>query len=132
MKISDGDTATVLNSDFKEVKIRFNGIDTPESKQPFGTKAKEALGKLIFGKQITVLRTGEDRYERTLGFVRVDGVDVNAMMIRMGYAWHYKDYSDSAELAAYEQAARGAKIGLWSGVGDQSPVPPWDWRKAEK
>ena len=76
MKISDGDTATVLNSDFKEVKIRFNGIDTPESKQPFGTKAKEALGKLIFGKQITVLRTGEDRYERTLGFVRVDGVHV--------------------------------------------------------
>ena len=54
------------------------------------------------------------------------------MMIRMGYAWHYKDYNDSAELAAYEQAARGAKIGLWSGVGDQSPVPPWDWRKAEK
>ena len=44
VKISDGDTATVLTSDFKEVKIRFNGIDTPESKQAFGTRSKEALG----------------------------------------------------------------------------------------
>ena len=130
MKISDGDTATVLNSDFKEVKIRFNGIDTPESKQPFGTKAKEALGKLIFGKQITVLRTGEDRYERTLGFVRVDGVDVNAMMVRQGFAWHYKSYNSSQELAEFETAARTAKIGLWG--GSETPVPPWEWRKREK
>ena len=41
VKISDGDTATVFTSDFKEVKIRLNGIDTPESSQAFGTKAKE-------------------------------------------------------------------------------------------
>ena len=93
VKISDGDTATVLTSDFKEVKIRFNGIDTPESKQAFGTRSKEALSKLIFGKQVTVLATGQDRYERTLGFVRVDGVDVNAMMIRQGFAWHYNNRS---------------------------------------
>ena len=87
VKISDGDTATVLGSEFREVKIRFNGIDTPESKQPFGTKAKEALGNLIFGKTVTVLDCGKDRYKRTLGFVRVDGVDVNAMMVRQGFAW---------------------------------------------
>ena len=89
VKISDGDTATVLNADNEQIKIRFNGIDTPESKQAFGTKSKEALGNLIFGKQVTVLATGQDRHKRTLGFVRVDGTDVNAMMIRLGFTWHY-------------------------------------------
>ena len=44
VKISDGDTATVLNADNEQITIRFNGIDTPESKQAFGTKSKEALG----------------------------------------------------------------------------------------
>ena len=131
VKISDGDTATVFTSDFKEVKIRLNGIDTPESSQAFGTKAKDALGNLIFGKQVTVLDAGQDRYKRTLGFVRVDGVDVNAMMIRQGFAWHYKSFNSSPELAEFEQMAREAKIGLWAGVGDQSPVPPWEFRKKE-
>ena len=112
------------------MKVRFSGIDTPESKQPFGTKAEEALGNLIFGKQVTVLTTGQDRNKRTLGFVRVDGVDVNTMMIRQGFAWHYKDYNSSPELAEFETAARTAKIGLWA--GSETPVPPWEWRKREK
>ena len=125
--ISDGDTATVLNSDNVEVKIRLNGIDTPESEQAFGAKSKEALGKLIFGKQVTVLNTGKDRWKRQLGFLRVDGVDVNAMMVRHGFAWHYKDFNSSIELADFEQSARTAKIGLWG--GSEEPVPPWEFRK---
>ena len=47
----------------------------------------------------------------------------------IGYAWHYKSFNDSQELAAYEQAAREAKVGIWSGVGDQASTPPWEWRK---
>ena len=131
VKISDGDTATVLTEDFQQVKVRLNGIDTPESKQAFGTKAKEALGEMIMGKQVSILDTGKDRYKRTLGFVRVDGVDVNAAMIQSGFAWHYKTYNSSPELAEFEREAREVKIGLWSGVGDQSPVPPWEFRKKE-
>ena len=125
--ISDGDTATVLNSDNVEVKIRLNGIDTPESEQAFGAKSKEALGKLIFGKQVTVLNTGKDRWKRQLGFLRVDGVDVNAMMVRHGFAWHYKDFNSSRELADFELSAREAKAGLWG--GSEEPVPPWEFRK---
>ena len=59
----------------------------------------------------------------------VDGIDVNAMMVRSGFAWHYKAYNKSEELAAFEVAAREAKVELWAGVGDQVPVPPWEWRK---
>ena len=40
--IVDGDTITVVHNG-KPEKIRLYGIDTPESKQAFGTGAKEAL-----------------------------------------------------------------------------------------
>jgi endonuclease YncB( thermonuclease family) len=37
-------------------------IDTPERKQPFGTKAKQALSELAFGKQARVVEVTVDRY----------------------------------------------------------------------
>ena len=41
--VSDGDTMTLLVPDgasFKQVKVRLGEIDTPESKQPYGERAK--------------------------------------------------------------------------------------------
>lgn len=41
--VSDGDTLTLLVPDgasFKQVKVRLGEIDTPESKQPYGERAK--------------------------------------------------------------------------------------------
>lgn len=37
IKISDGDTITVLN-DKEQTKVRLYGIDTPEKKQDYGQK----------------------------------------------------------------------------------------------
>jgi endonuclease YncB( thermonuclease family) len=73
VSIADGDTLTVL-VDRQQVKIRLEGIDTPEKGQPFGTKAKEALSRLVFGKTVAVRSIGTDKYKRTLGraFVRID------------------------------------------------------------
>jgi endonuclease YncB( thermonuclease family) len=45
VKIADGDTLTIL-VDSKQLKIRLSDIDTPERKQPFGTRAKQALSNL--------------------------------------------------------------------------------------
>ena len=44
VKIADGDTLTLL-VDSEQLKIRLSDIDTPERKQPFGTKAKQALSE---------------------------------------------------------------------------------------
>jgi endonuclease YncB( thermonuclease family) len=37
--VADGDTITVLRGT-DQVKVRFDGIDAPEKKQPLGTKAR--------------------------------------------------------------------------------------------
>lgn len=51
--ISDGDTLTLLTPENSQVKIRLAEIDTPESAQPYGSKAKQTLLSLAFNKQVT-------------------------------------------------------------------------------
>lgn len=51
ISISDGDTLTVLNESKQQIKIRLAEIDAPEAKQPFGTRSKQSLSELCFGKK---------------------------------------------------------------------------------
>ena len=70
--ISDGDTLTLLVPDgtsYQQVKIRLGEIDTPESKQPYGTRARQALSDLVFGKQTRVVVQDTDRYGRKVDTV---------------------------------------------------------------
>ena len=128
VSVYDGDTITVL-SDNTQHKIRLEGIDTPESKQPFGNKAKQAMSGMVFGKQVKVVWKKKDRYGRTLGHVYVNGKWTNLQMIEQGMAWHYKQYSKDTELAYAEVEARKNRLGLWA---DKAPVAPWDWRKGKR
>jgi len=93
--ISDGDTFTGLNSDNLQLKFRIHGIDAPEKKQAFGTKAREHLGSLIFGQNVTVDVNDQDRWGRYIATVATeDGKDVGKEMIQAGLAWHYKHYDN--------------------------------------
>jgi endonuclease YncB( thermonuclease family) len=119
--IADGDTLTLL-VDKTQVRVRLEGIDTPEWAQPFGRKAGQALAKIVFGKVVQVNDLGKDRYGRTLGIVRLDRRNVNLELVREGWAWWYRKYAPkNKELAAAEAAARKAKRGLWA---DAKPIPP--------
>ena len=91
--ISDGDTLTLLVPDgasYRQVKVRLGEIDTPESRQPYGERAKQALSDLAFGQQARVVVQDTDRYGRTVGRVYVGGTDVNAEMVKRGAAWAYR------------------------------------------
>lgn len=127
--VTDGDTITVLDSEKHQVKIRLEGIDAPESGQPFGTQAKKALSEKAFGKEVTIKETGKDKYGRTLGHVYVGKLHVNRELVAEGFAWHYKEFNRDADLATAENEARAAKRGLWR---DDVPTPPWDFRHAPK
>ncbi len=125
--ISDGDTFTLLTNDQRQLKIRLYGIDCPEKGQAFGTKAKEKLSELIFGKDLTVTDRGLDRYGRTLGIVFHGGLNICEEMIRNGFAWHFIRYDNNKVWDILEEQARKERLGLWS---DPAPVAPWELRKS--
>src|SRR3954453_17470924 len=53
--ITDGDTLTVLDADHRQTKVRLAEIDAPESHQPYGTRSKQALSELVFGRDVRVV-----------------------------------------------------------------------------
>jgi endonuclease YncB( thermonuclease family) len=132
IKISDGDTVTVLDKQNITHKIRLQGIDAPEKKQAYGEKSKQSLAFLVSNKWVLVDYTKHDKYGRIIGKLTLGGKDICLQQIAAGMAWHYKKYQNEQtqhEINLYDQAeiqSRNSKIGLWS---DKNPIPPWDFRK---
>ena len=131
VKIADGDTLTLLDRSKQQHKVRLIGIDAPERKQPFGTVSRQNLADLVFGKEVAVEWHKQDRYQRVLGKVLLNGKDVNLEQIKAGLAWHYKQYDRDqlpADRKLYAEAQKAASLkgtGLWN---DPAPVAPWDFR----
>jgi micrococcal nuclease len=115
--VHDGDSITVLAAGKVQLKVRLEGIDAPELKQPFSQQSKEALSRLVFGKTVALQVTGRDRYKRTLAVVVADGVNVNRELVRLGLAWRYEAYSKDTALLAAQNEAKAAKRGLWRDPG---------------
>jgi hypothetical protein len=113
---------------FKQVRVRLAEIDTPESRQPYGNRARQALSDLAFNQQARVVVQDTDRYGRTVGRVYVGAVDVNAELVKQGAAWVYRQYLKDQSLLTLEAEAKAAKRGLW-GLPETERCPPWDWRR---
>ena len=139
--ITDGDTVTVLDANRVQHKIRLQGIDAPEKKQPFGEQSKENLSRLVFGKDVRVEWKKRERRERILGKVMVQPascptcpmtLDAGHAQITVGLAWWFRKYAreqSPQDRGAYEfseQEARARRVGLWA---DPDPIPPWEWRR---
>ena len=126
VQITDGDTVGVIDAKKNYFKVRLSGIDSPERKQAFSDKSKEALAAKVFDKNIILDESGKDRYGRTLGVLLLNGRNINREMVAEGWAWQFVRYDKSAELRAAEDSAKQKRIGLWA---DPAPVAPWDYRK---
>nr|BDD45870.1 hypothetical protein 19 [Desulfobulbaceae bacterium] len=130
--ISDGDTIKILDSKKRQHKIRLYGIDCPEGGQAYGNSAKSATSKLVYGKVVEVNVLDIDRYGRAVGLVFFNNVNINAELIKQGYAWVYHKYckiSSCTSWELYEASARNQKRGLWA---DPHPIPPWDYRASKR
>jgi endonuclease YncB( thermonuclease family) len=126
--ISDGDTLTLLTAEKQQVKVRLGEIDTPESGQPYGARAKMALSDLVFGKQVRVVVQDTDRYGRKVCRVFVGATDVNAELVKQGVAWVYRQYAKDQSLYRLEEQAKLAKRGLWA-LPESERCAPWNWRR---
>ena len=121
----DGDTLAV-NMNGKVEKVRFIGMDTPETHKPntpvqcYGPAAAAFTKNTIGSQHIRLvsdsLSTDRDRYNRLLRYVYLpDGTDVNELLVRGGYAFYYPyfPFTKSEQFAADQQAAMTAHKGLW-------------------
>ena len=116
-RVVDGDTIVLAGGE----RVRYLGIDTPEVTgvpELFGPEATEANRRLVEGRRVRLERdvTDRDRFDRLLRYVYVDGVMVNAELLREGFAkvLVYPPDSRYAQcLAALEEEAREAGRGLW-------------------
>jgi micrococcal nuclease len=123
--VHDGDTVTILTPEKMQLKIRLEGIDAPELKQPFGQSSKAELSEIVFGKHVSVRSHGTDRYKRTIGRIACGEIDVNLVMVKRGMAWRYDKYSKERALIEAQIEAKSQRVGLWI---DKNPVAPWEWR----
>jgi len=126
-KITDGDSFDII-SNGQKFEVRLNGIDCPESDQPYGLEATSFVKQYLY-QQIEYVTFGLDKYNRVLADVYADGILLNSLLIDKGLAWHYKAYSTDQALSNKEEHARAAKIGIW---GQNNPIAPWDWRKQSR
>jgi micrococcal nuclease len=128
----DGDTIAV-NMNGKVEKVRFVGVDTPETHKPntpvqcYGPAAAAFTKNTIGNNQVRLvsdsLSTDRDRYDRLLRYVYLpDGTLVNEKLIQGGYGFYYPyfPFTKSTQFAADEQAAMAAHKGLW---GNCHPTP---------
>ena len=128
-RVVDGDTIWV-NINGTEYKVRYIGIDTPETVDPrkpvqcFGKEASIKNTELVFGKIVRLEKdvSDKDMYGRLLRYVWVVDVAsstevmVNAELIRLGYAQvstYPPDVKYQKYLLSLQEEARADNLGLW-------------------
>lgn len=62
VSVADGDTITVLTDQKRQIKVRLYGIDCPESRQAYGSRAKQFTSGKVFGQRVHVEVMDVDRY----------------------------------------------------------------------
>ena len=126
-RVIDGNTIDIAGE-----RIRLHGIDAPESKQTCTDKdGKEwrcgqdvtfALAEMIGNHWITCKGEERGKFGRLIAVCYAGPYDLNAKMVRQGWALAYRRYS--TDYVQDERAAKVAQKGIWRGEF----MPPWEWR----
>lgn len=125
-RVIDGDTIELDNGD----KIRYIGIDTPETLDPrkpvqcLGKNASDKNKELVEGKPVWLVKdiSDKDKYGRLLRYVYLGDPDqespvfVNLELVKQGFA-HSSTYPPDIKyqdlFVTAEKEARDANRGLW-------------------
>tara|TARA_Y100001936_G_C15624678_1_gene433429 strand:+ start:70 stop:591 length:522 start_codon:yes stop_codon:yes gene_type:complete len=132
--VVDGDTIKINGK-----KIRFGGIDAPESyfrdkkqtciennEEVFcGQISKDKLIKKIGSNFVNCkIEKNKDKYKRLLGECFVKEESLSVFMVRNGYAFDWPRYS-KGKFANDQEYAMINKLGIWNMKFEY----PWIWKK---
>ena len=131
VKVIDGDTVDILTPEKQKIRVRLLDIDAPESRQAYGNASKKYLASLIAGKSVFIKENKKDIYQRTLGTIYLEQININAKMVENGFAWayRYKGVVNNNNMLKLESKAKQNKKGLWK---DKHPIAPWEFRYRNK
>ena len=127
--VTDGDTIRIGDE-----RIRFSGIDAPEIKQTCiyqeiefkcGEFSKNLLIEKISNQEVSCIRESTDQYGRTLAECFVGKESLSSYLVREGYAFAYRKYSN--KFIPDEEYAQSKGNGMWS----MNFMFPWDFRKSQ-
>lgn len=125
VRVVDGDTVEVRLGSRTE-KVRFIGINTPESVDPrrpvqaYGKEAAAFTRSVLEGREVRLERDVEerDKYGRLLAYVYLeDGTFVNALLVRAGLAQTMTvppNVRHADLLVQLQRQARAENRGLWA------------------
>lgn len=118
----DGDTLLVKIGNKKE-KVRLLGVDTAEIAQGYwGSEAQKFTQNLTKGKEIKLETDVQerDKYNRLLAYVYVDGVFLNELLVKEGYA-QLLTYAPNVKyvdvLKKSQVEAKSSSKGIWGKDG---------------
>jgi micrococcal nuclease len=131
-RVIDGDTIEV-NAGGAAFKLRYIGMDSPEldsvdtNTRNIAVEAADKNRELVGGKTVELENdvSETDRYGRLLRYVYVNGMMVNAELVRLGYAQavsYPPDIKYQNMFSELQAAARAAKAGIW-GPASFGPAP---------
>jgi endonuclease YncB( thermonuclease family) len=128
-RVIDGDTL-----DMSGTRIRLWGIDAPETRQmcdgqdgqtyECGRDSRAVMIELTRDRVVTCDPRDRDRYGRVVAVCRTEAGDINAAIVRRGWAVDWPRYSQGA-YSREQEAARQEGLGIWSGRFQM----PWEWRR---
>lgn len=133
-RIVDGDTIRV-EIDGVEYRVRYIGIDTPETVDPqrpvgcFGKEASERNRQLVEGQVVGLEKdvSETDSFDRLLRYVWAGDTMVNAALVEGGYALastYPPDVRYAEQFAALQAQAREARRGLWGPACEGANASP--------
>jgi len=128
-RVIDGDTIAVQTTLGRHYRVRYIGMDTPET--PDECYAREATVRnedLVLGEYVRLVRdvSEMDQYDRLLRYVYADDVFVNAELVSGGYALvdtHPPDDAYADQFYQLQVEAKAEGRGLWTACLGPTPTP---------
>ena len=127
LSVIDWDTVKI-EYNWKPTKLRLIWVDTPETyttrygyKECYGDEASTYLKQLLNWKYIWIefdeTQDREDKYGRLLVYIKLDGENINAKLIKEWYAFEYTyitAYKYQKEFKNNEKEAKDLSKWLWN------------------